>query len=90
MNNTSSISPYEQVTGKPHVLFYTFATLVWSGAILSLVCMGMVGAQPAPARTAVEGDAVTATPIRCNHCNGSGWRGQFKCPVCGGDGDIAN
>ncbi len=35
--------------------------------------------------------AITATAYagaKCIQCNGTGWRGQFKCATCGGDGEI--
>ncbi len=30
----------------------------------------------------------SAMSVKCNTCNGTGWKGQFRCAVCGGDGDI--
>lgn len=35
--------------------------------------------------------AITATAYagaKCMQCNGTGWKGQFKCATCGGDGEI--
>lgn len=29
-----------------------------------------------------------AFSVKCASCNGTGWRGQFRCAVCGGDGDV--
>jgi len=29
-----------------------------------------------------------ALSVKCSLCNGTGWRGQFRCNYCGGDGDI--
>jgi DnaJ-class molecular chaperone len=29
-----------------------------------------------------------AFSVKCSLCNGTGWRGQFRCNYCGGDGDI--
>jgi|GEM_PF-5568907 len=29
-----------------------------------------------------------AYSVKCNTCNGTGWKGQFRCAVCGGDGDL--
>lgn len=29
-----------------------------------------------------------AFSVKCASCNGTGWRGQFRCPTCGGDGDV--
>ena len=29
-----------------------------------------------------------AFSVKCSSCNGTGWRGQFRCAVCGGDGDV--
>ena len=27
---------------------------------------------------------------KCTQCNGTGWKGQFKCFTCGGDGETGN
>lgn len=34
--------------------------------------------------------AYAAIPNKCMVCKGTGWNGQAKCGVCGGDGDTAN
>ena len=34
--------------------------------------------------------AYAAIPNKCTICKGTGWNGQAKCGVCGGDGDTAN
>ena len=31
-----------------------------------------------------------AFSVKCASCNGTGWRGNFRCAVCGGDGDVGN
>lgn len=37
---------------------------------------------------AVAGTAYAAT--KCIDCNGTGWKGNFKCTSCGGDGVFGN
>jgi len=27
---------------------------------------------------------------RCIMCNGSGWKGPYRCSSCGGDGEVGN
>ncbi len=39
---------------------------------------------------ALAGIVYAAVPVKCSQCNGTGWKGSYKCPTCGGDGDIAN
>jgi DnaJ-class molecular chaperone len=36
------------------------------------------------------GIALAAIPVKCVQCNGTGWKGPFKCATCGGDGDVGN
>jgi DnaJ-class molecular chaperone len=40
--------------------------------------------------TALGGIVLAAVPVKCMQCNGTGWKGSYKCPTCGGDGDVAN
>jgi DnaJ-class molecular chaperone len=40
--------------------------------------------------TALGGIVLAAVPVKCMQCNGTGWKGSYKCASCGGDGDIAN
>jgi hypothetical protein len=40
--------------------------------------------------TALAGIVFAAVPVKCMQCNGSGWKGSYKCASCGGDGDVAN
>jgi DnaJ-class molecular chaperone len=39
---------------------------------------------------ALGGIVLAAVPVKCMQCNGTGWKGSYKCASCGGDGDIAN
>jgi DnaJ-class molecular chaperone len=38
--------------------------------------------------TLVAVGIAAAFSVKCSFCNGTGWRGQFRCNYCGGDGDI--
>jgi len=40
--------------------------------------------------TAIGGVVLAAVPVKCMQCNGTGWKGSYKCASCGGDGDVAN
>jgi DnaJ-class molecular chaperone len=38
--------------------------------------------------TLVAVGIAAAFSVKCSLCNGTGWRGQFRCNYCGGDGDV--
>lgn len=34
--------------------------------------------------------AALAAGFKCSQCQGTGWKGQFKCVSCGGDGTVGD
>lgn len=54
-------------------------------ATLSAVALGSALYAAIPLKSA-QGNY----PMKCNQCNGTGWKGSLKCIACGGDGDTNN
>lgn len=59
-------------------------------SLIAITVASVITVNATPIKGSGHEVAAGRTPLKCNACNGTGWKGQWKCTVCGGDGDLNN